>query len=204
MCRLCFSNVSAKWSNTSNLLKMHHLLEYTIVKRAQSAEATASSSRVSQPIKKGQQTLQQCVDGSKKYSTSSNEHKKLTKAVTFFITKDMLPIYIVDKKGFREMVEATNPRYQLPHKDYFSRVAIPSLYEETREQLCKEMREECIHFSATADLWSSCTSEPYLCLTVHYISSDWILKSHCLQAHFTPEDHTGLHLQDAMNTILRE
>ena len=64
--------------------------------------------------------------------------------------------------------------------------------------------KECVYFSATADLWSSCTSEPYLCLTIHYISSDWALKSHCLQAHFTPEDHTGLHLQDAMNTTLRE
>ena len=85
------------------------------------------------------------------------------------------------------MVEALHPQYQLPHTDYFSRVAIPSLYEETRELLCKEMREECIDFSATADLRSSCTSEPYLCLTVHYISSDWILKSHCLQTHFTPK-----------------
>ena len=104
-----------------------------------------------------------------------------------FYRKRHVTIYIVDKKGFREMVETLNPRYQLPHKDYFSRVAIPSLYEETREQLCKGMREECINFSATADLWSSCTSEPYLCLTVHYISSDCILKSHCLQTHFTPK-----------------
>ena len=46
-----------------------------------------SSLRVTQPSKKGQQTLQQCVDRSKKYSTSSSEHKRLTKAVTHFITR---------------------------------------------------------------------------------------------------------------------
>ena len=80
-------------------------MEYTEVKRAQSAMAS-SSSRVTQPSKKGQQTLQKCVDRSKKYNTISSEHKKLTKAVTLFIAKHMLPIYIVDKKGFREMVEA--------------------------------------------------------------------------------------------------
>uniref|UniRef100_A0A1X7SGK6 Uncharacterized protein n=1 Tax=Amphimedon queenslandica TaxID=400682 RepID=A0A1X7SGK6_AMPQE len=36
------------------------------------------------------------------------------------------------------MIQAISPRYQVPHKDYFSRVAIPSLYDEvsaTREPL---------------------------------------------------------------------
>lgn len=69
--------VSAKWSNTSNLLnhlKMHHPMEYTEVKRAQSATAS-SSSKITQQSKKEYQTLQQCVGRSKKYSTSSSEHK---------------------------------------------------------------------------------------------------------------------------------
>jgi hypothetical protein len=58
------------------------------------------------------------------------------------------------------------------------------------------MKEKCVNFSATADLWSSCTSAPYLCFTVHYICSEWTLESHCLQAHYTPEDHTSLNLQE--------
>ena len=42
----------------------------------------------------------------------------------------MVPLYQVDNSRFREMIQAINPRYQLPHKDYFSRVAIPSPYDE--------------------------------------------------------------------------
>ena len=61
-----------------------------------------------------------------------------------------------------------------------------------------------INFSATADLWSSCTSEPYLCLTVHYVDSTWKLTSHYLQAHYTPEHHTGENLQDALSITLQE
>ena len=60
--------VSAKWPNTSNLLnhlKMHHPMEYT----------ESSSSKITQQSKKEYQTLQQCVGRSKKYSTSSSEHK---------------------------------------------------------------------------------------------------------------------------------
>ena len=37
----------------------------------------------------------------------------------------------VDKPGFRAMIQALNPRYQLLHKDYFNRIAIPSMYENT-------------------------------------------------------------------------
>ena len=95
------------------------------------------------------------------------------------------------------MVEILNPRYQPPHKNYFSRIAIP-YYMRKHELLCKKMKEESLQFSATADLWSSCTSAPYLCFTVHYICSERTLDSHCLQVHYTP------HLQDALSTTLQE
>ena len=55
------------------------------------------------------------------------------------------------------MVEALNPRYQLPHKDYFNRIAIPSMYEKTREQISLKVKKEAHFFLATTDLWSSCT-----------------------------------------------
>ena len=35
-------------------------------------------------------------------------------------------------------------------------------------------------------------------LTVHYIDTEWNLQSHCLQANYMPEDHTGEKLQDAL------
>ena len=144
------------------------------------------------------------MERTKKYTKTSKEHKRLTDAVTNCIARDVLPIHTVDKAGFRELVAVLNPRYDLPHKDYFSRIAIPSLYEETRAKLLHKMHEEIVCYSATADLWSSCTTQPYMCLTVHYIDSKWVLQSHCLQAHYIPEDHTGQQLQDALGISLDE
>ena len=96
VCTICFRDVPAKWGNTSNLLshlEIKHPTEYTEVKSLQSA--TASSSRTTRSSsKKGQQTLQQCIDRTKKYSTSSSEHKRLTKAVTYFIARDMIPMHL--------------------------------------------------------------------------------------------------------------
>ena len=92
----------------------------------------------------------------------------------------------------------------MPHKDHLSRLAIPSLYEITKEDVQHKITNQMGNFSATADLWSSCTSEPYLCLTIHYVDSTWKLRSHCLQAHYTPEDHIGESLQDALSITLQE
>ena len=44
-------------------------------------------------------------------STSSREHKKLTKSVATSLAKDMLPLSTVDKPGFRTMVQKFNSRY---------------------------------------------------------------------------------------------
>ena len=88
----------------------------------------------------------------------------MTTSVARFLAKEMMPVFTVDKAGFRDMVQVLNPRFDLPHKDYFSRIAIPSLYEETRQRLQKELTElnskSSFQFSATADLWSSRTSQP--------------------------------------------
>ena len=89
---------------------------------------------------------------SEKFSTNSKERRKLTETVITCIIRDVMPVYTVDKPGFRAIMQALNPRYQLPHKDYFSRVAIPSMYENTREQISLKIKKEAHYFSATTDL----------------------------------------------------
>ena len=140
-----------------------------------------------------------CVQKTRLFGTNSKKHHQFTHAVTNFIVRDVVPVYTVDKAGFRDMITAIEPRYQLPHKDYFSRIAIPALYEDTRQNVLPTLKDEANYYSGTADLWSSCTSDPYLSFTVHYVDTSWDLQTHCLQAHYMPEDHTGVQLQDALS-----
>ena len=44
--------------------------------------------------------------------------------------------------------------------------------------------------------------QPYMSYTIHYIDSNWKLYNKCLQTQFLPEDHTGVHLGEAMKTAL--
>jgi len=205
-CKICFKDVSAKFGNTSNLLKhlrLHHVSEFAEITRAQEAQSVESSRKVKFKEDK-QPTLQHCLEQTKPYGFNSKEQRRMSAAVTNFIVRDVMPIYTVEKNGFRAMIGALNPRYRLPHKDYFSRIAIPELYEKTRKQLLVKIQEEAHFFSATTDLWSSCSSDPYLCLTIHYIDMEWNLQSHCLQVNYMPEDHTGENLQDALSTSFVE
>ena len=116
-----------------------------------------------------------------------NEHKEFTKAATYYLAKDMRPAYSIELPGFRSMVSKLNPQYCLPGRNYFSRTRIPTLYNEVREEVERELGERelgevVVNFSGTTDLWTSGSSDPYTTFTMHYIDSTWQLRSYCLGA----------------------
>ena len=57
------------------------------------------------------------------------------------------------------------------------------------------------YFAATTDLWTSCSSHPYLSYTVHFIDDDWQLQSFCLDTVPLFEDHTGQNIAEAILDI---
>ena len=113
----------------------------------------------------------------------------------------MMPIYTVEKSGFQQLLKDFDPRYQLPSRKYFSQQATPKLYNETGEIIVQQL-ESVEFFSATTDMWSSNTMEPYMSYTVHFIDSHWKRQSRCLETLYTPVDHTAENLADGMKVIL--
>ncbi|XP_039903045.1 E3 SUMO-protein ligase ZBED1-like [Simochromis diagramma] len=136
-----------------------------------------------------------------KYPTSSQRHKEITNAVTFFLAKDHCSINTVDTPGFKKLINTLDKRYNLPSRHYFSRVAIPALYDECHDGVAKEVAT-AQYFATTTDLWSSRTMEPYLSLTVHFIDMDFNMKTKCLQTSFFPEDHTGQNIAAGLKQAL--
>jgi len=54
-------------------------------------------------------------------------------------------------------------------------------------------------------VWSSTGKmEPYLTVTIHYINKEWELQSYCLHTLFLPQDHTGVNISQALQSILLE
>ena len=127
---------------------MHHPIQFNEL-QALSGPAKQSKSRESKSAgaaAAGTSTITGCFEKDRKYGKGSREHKSLTEAVTRCIVTDMFPISIVDNDGFHELVSKLNPRYDMPHKDHFSKLAIPSLYEITKEDIQHKITNEMGNF----------------------------------------------------------
>jgi len=213
ICKLCWRTVATKGSNTSNLLahlRTNHPVVHADLRRPTVSKSagpgpgpgeprpgsgTGAMSEAKQPI------LAEAIARSTAYARNSKKWQKLTNAVTHCIAKEMMPLYTVEKPVFRGMLKEFDSQYELPSRSYFTRSAIPTLYEQTRTSVAAEV-QEIEFFSATTDLWSSKTMEPYLSYTIHYVGSDWQMHSRCLQTSFCQEDHTGENLAAALRASL--
>ena len=114
VCKTCGKSVNAKSSNTTNLfqhLREHHPSLY--------AEVTPSVLKKKDGTT-NQPTLSDIVAKSSKFSSNSLQVKELNRAVTFYLAKDAVPLFTVDRPGFRHMVAKLNPRYQLPSRRHFT------------------------------------------------------------------------------------
>ena len=200
ICRTCGKGVLAKGSNTTNLfqhLREHHPQIYANL--APLASKVKSSSESEANTK--QPTLSESIARSAKYLPDSAQAKELNRAVTYYIAKDSMPISVVERPGFKHMLLKLNPRYQVPARRHFTDYEIPQLYSHVKDNIVAKSLKEVTFFAATTDLWSSDSCHPYLTLTVHFVSSNWDLKSFCLDTAALYEDHTGQNIADAISDI---
>ena len=64
--------------------------------------------------------------------------------------------------------------------------------------------KRCVRLFRKRCLRETCgRAEPYISLTIHYISPDWKLMSHCLETMYFPEDHTHAHILEMIDSILQ-
>jgi len=91
---------------------------------------------------------------------------------------------MAEKEGFGCLLFTLDPRYEIPSTKYFSSVAIPSLYEKTREKVAAEIK---IHYRYVVQLNNGTIFEIFS--TLHH--DDWVLQSQSLQTVFVPKDHNA-------------
>ncbi|XP_014187161.1 E3 SUMO-protein ligase ZBED1, partial [Haplochromis burtoni] len=148
-----------------------------------------------------QQTIDVALNSCTPYDKSNKRWGELTNAVTHCLARDMMPIQSVEIEDFKKMLKMLDPRYKLPTKKYFSKVALPALYEEIRTEVSNAL-SSVEFFASTTDMWSSRTSDPYMSLTIHYVDKDWKLQNKCLETCFFPEDHTGENIARVLKEFL--
>ena len=160
-CKLCRKKVLAKSGNTSNL-KAHLKNNHKTVHCQLQKPSAPIIPKVRMPAIT---PLTQALP----YGHQNKRYKELNEAVAYFICKDGLPIYTVEKPGFRSMVKKLDSRYEIPSRAHFSRSIIPDLYTSTKQKVTQEIAG-LKFFAATTDMWSSIGMIPYMSFTLHFIN----------------------------------
>ena len=173
-------------TNLFQHLREHHPLIYSELappRKPKSVEA--------EPCNSNQLTLTGTIARSAKFASDNPQAKELNRAVAYHITKDSVPISTAEKPGFKQLVSKLNLQYQMPSRRHFTNYEISQLYSQVKENVVTASLNNVLSFSATTDFWTSSTSQPYITITVHFINSEWILKSFSLDTSVVYEDHTG-------------
>lgn len=103
-----------------------------------------------------------CDDTSEKFYDSHPVAKKITSLIAEMIALDLQPYSFVDNVGFNRLLEYLKPQYSLPPPSYFSRTAIPGMYDNVKHIIMSHLQEAesgVVHF--TSGIWMSSQTREY-------------------------------------------
>ena len=169
--------------------KNYEELKTSKEKEASSQEDARKRSSSDSTLK--QVTLTQSEDRRKAWDINDSRAKAVHLKIAEMIALDCQPYSVVDDIGFRAMVQALDPRYNLPSRRYFTETVIPTIVV-WMVQTIKANLKSVSYLSFTTDVWSSnVSSDSLLSLTAHWVSDEFQLISAVLQAKSLEERHTG-------------
>lgn len=119
-----------------------------------------------------------------KFSDTHPIAKKITSLVAEMIALDLQPYSFVDNIGFNRLLEYLQPQYSLPSPSYFSRTAIPDMYESVKQIIVSHLKEAesgVVHF--TSGIWMSNQTREYLTLTAHWVTFESRVRPQCEDYH---------------------
>ncbi|XP_003388406.1 PREDICTED: zinc finger BED domain-containing protein 1-like [Amphimedon queenslandica] len=195
----CKTKIKQSCGNTSNLLK-HLKTKHGKEHQECMDEMKASTEKRRKTTVDLQPTLAQTLSSTTPYPKDSARKQKLDKAVMSMIITDLQPMSIVSDPGFQNLVETLDKRYVLPSRPTITR-RLPELYSEVKAKLQTELDKSATHIAVTTDIWTSLQTKSYCCVTAHYITPAWELKSVLLETFEFNTEHTASHIAAELNRV---
>ena len=118
------------------------------------------------------------------------------------IIKDELPFRFVEGDGFKEFVQVGVPQFKIPSRYTIARDCF-SLYVEEKKKLRALLTSQCQRVSLTTDTWTSIQNMSYLCLTAHFIDSQWNMHKRILNF-CVIKSHKGINIGNVIDTCMDE
>ncbi|KAL0328142.1 UNVERIFIED_CONTAM: putative AC transposase [Sesamum calycinum] len=111
------------------------------------------------------------------------DQEALRQGLARMIIMDELPFKFVENEGFRQFISLALPQFVIPSRTTITRDCYKLFFDEKRK-LINYFKSSGQRISLTTDTWTSNQRLTYMCLTAHYIDSDW--KMHKVILNFIP------------------
>uniref|UniRef100_A0A1I7YRV1 Dimer_Tnp_hAT domain-containing protein n=1 Tax=Steinernema glaseri TaxID=37863 RepID=A0A1I7YRV1_9BILA len=97
--------------------------------------------------------------------------KRIDRAIIQMICTDSLPLSVVSRSGFCNLMKKLQPRYTVKSRTHVTRTLLPAVYEEYYKKVAS-LLQECETISITTDAWSSKeNTHSLLSLTAHFLDN---------------------------------
>ncbi|CAO2201759.1 unnamed protein product [Urochloa humidicola] len=121
------------------------------------------------------------------------------KALVRMIVLHELPFSIVEYDGFIEFVSCLNPLFKMVSRTTI-KLDCMKTFEDAKLELREAFKNSHSKVSLTADMWTSNQNLGYLCVTCHWISSEWQMKKRIIKFVMMESPHNA---QSMFNVILK-
>jgi hypothetical protein len=203
-CLHCSNFRNAKSGSTSNQnlhLRNCEGIKLAIMekKRKLTEESGDGDTDFTESEKKGQLTLRQRWDGNLElgglaYRDPYSE-EALTAAIIEMIILCELPFTFIEKSSFRKVLEIARPEFVPKSADtmrkYLMEIIFPAWKNFIKGELQNQVKMNTL-FSFTTDIWTASSQNiGYMCVTVHYIDTNFNLVHFVLEFCKMPIPHSG-------------
>uniref|UniRef100_A0A3B1JJI0 Zinc finger BED domain-containing protein 1-like n=1 Tax=Astyanax mexicanus TaxID=7994 RepID=A0A3B1JJI0_ASTMX len=189
VCKMCYMRVPyPATGNTTNMaahIRRHH----------KDVDLTGKTSSLVQP------TIQSSFVV--KLAQTSARAEAITNAIGLFIAADLQPYSVVENTGFKHLISVLEPRYSIPSRSHLTTKVLPSMYEDTKENVLRGLSNAEL-IAITTDGWTSRATESYITVTAHYVNNEWEIESPVLQTRPIYESHTSDNLAEVLQEAVLE
>jgi hypothetical protein len=129
--------------------------------------------------------------------------KKFRELLVASVIKHDLPFRYVEYEGIREMIKYLHPDAPLIYRNIL-KADLKNLHMREKKKV-KFMLNGCPKMIClTSNMWTSLTTDEYMCLTSHFIDKNWILTKIVLNFLFMPPPHDDISLCEKTYNMLEE
>lgn len=141
-----------------------------------------------------------------KYPLGDKRQLKFDKTVIEYLVETSLPFAHVESEGFKNFVANLDPRVNIKCGKTFSSLKLPKLYKAMKVEMNTKTKKDFaidIGVSFTTDCWTSRANDPFLSLTLHYISPEWELVRFLVACIPFEGRHTAQRLAGALDETIQ-